>query len=296
MPRIRPNFIREQTDLWRQNKHMNPQTFVKNFREHYKNLGSFASSISRFKSELRRKHGAPEDFLVELKPTAEETALVKAKNKQQLELKCRESVTLRNCGDNMIMYFRSCLDSNQLGELCMGIQATTGFRMLEMVCRAFLQPPKLNHKTDDIYWALVKGICKKKSHFTSHHRPLLHRREIIQAALDRLRNHHFPHLQNTPDNTDVSRKCCKKINRAIARAWPFPEIKRVTSHFFRSFYVSSTYHYFNEKSSISAWAADVLAHESLDTSHPYTGLLITGFGSLSFDTERQLQSMARLKI
>ena len=97
-------------------------------------------------------------------------------------------------------------------------------------------------------------------------------------------------------NVQVSRKVCTKINRAIRKAWPYPEVKRVTSHFFRSFFVASTFHYFNERSSISAWASDVLAHESLETSFPYTGLLITGYGSLTFNAERSLQGMARLSL
>ena len=177
-----------------------------------------------------------------------------------------------------------------------GIQAMTGLRMIEVVCRAEIGMPKLNHSTDDIYWTWVTGVCKKQGNFPGHERPLLHRRDIIQTAMQRLRTTFFSDLQNCGDNIQVSRKVCTKINRAIRKAWPYPEVKRVTSHFFRSFFVAGTFHYFNERSSISAWASDVLAHESLETSFPYTGLLITGYGSLSFDAERSLQGMARLNI
>ena len=293
MPRI--NFIRVQKDLWRAQPHLSAETFVQNFRVHYKNLGSFASSISRFKSELR-KEGATEEYISLLRPSPQETAEVQAKNTKRLDLKCRQSITLKNCGDNMIMYFRQCLESNELGMLIMGIQACTGLRMVEAVCRADIDTPLLNHETDDIYWAFVKGVCKKRSDFQGHERPLLHRRDIIQSALKRLRQNHFADLQQCDDNTAVSRKACTRINRSIRKCWPYPEIKRVTSHFFRSFFVACTFHYFNKNSSISMWASDVLCHESMKTSFPYTGLLITGFGSLCFDTNRQLQGMARLSV
>ena len=102
MPRI--NFIRVQKDLWRAQPHLSAETFVQNFRVHYKNLGSFASSISRFKSELR-KEGATEEYISLLRPSPQETAEVQAKNTKRLDLKCRQSITLKNCGDNMIMYF-----------------------------------------------------------------------------------------------------------------------------------------------------------------------------------------------
>jgi len=293
MPRI--NFIQVQKGLWKDTPHLAAETLVDNFRRHY-NLASFASSISRFKSELRTA-GAPEEYVALLRPTAEETAEVQATNRRRLDLKCRQSITLKNCGDNMIMYFRQCLESNELGKLMMGIQACTGLRMVEAVCRAEIDTPMLTHETDDIYWAYVKGICKKQNNdFSGHERPLLHRRDHIQAALGRLRKEHFADLQQCDDNKAVSRKACTKINRSIRKCWPYPEVKRVTSHFFRSFYVASTFHYMNKNSSINMWASDVLCHESMSASFPYTGLLITGFGSLCFDVDRQLQGMARLRV
>ena len=235
------------------------------------------------------------ESLSKLKPTRQETAEIHKKNKKQLEIKCKSAVTLKNCGDNLIMFFRNCLESPDLGKLIMGIQGCTGLRMVEAVCRGQIEAPKLTHNTDDIYWGWVTGICKKKGEFPGHERCFLHRREIIHAAIERLRKNHFAHLQHF-ENTQVSRKCCKKINRAINKSWPYPEIKSVTSHFFRSFFVAATFHYFNQSSSLSQWCCDVLAHESLDASFPYTGLLVTGFGSLTFDTERQLQGLARLSL
>ena len=293
MPRV--NFSRVQKDLWEDRPHLSAETFVQNFRLHYQNLASFASSISRFKSELRKK-GAPEKFLDGLRPTAEETAEVQVTNRKRLDLKCQQSITLKNCGDNMILYFRQCLESNDLGKLKIGIQACTGLRMVEAVCRAEIETPLLNHETDDMYWAFVKGVCKKQNNFPGHERPLLHRRDVIQSALERLRRSHFAELQQCDDNTVVSRKVCTKINRSIRKCWPYPEVKRVTSHFFRSFYVACTFHYVNKNSSINMWASDVLCHESMNTSFAYTGLLITGFGSLCFDADRQLQGMARLSV
>jgi hypothetical protein len=291
----RRSFIREQQQRWTEEPHLSAEEFVQGFRTHYMNLASFASSISRFKGELR-KLGAPEAFLAGLKPTKKETADVHARNRQQLELKCRQSITLKNCGDNLIMTCRKYLDSNDLGELMIGLQAMTGLRMIEVVCRAEIGMPKLNHNTDDMYWTWVTGVCKKQGNFPGHERPLLHRRDIVQSAMQRLRSTFFSELQNCDDNNQVSRKVCTKVNRAIRKAWPFPEVKRVTSHFFRSFFVASTFHYFNECSSISAWASDALAHESLETSFPYTGLLITGYGSLTFNAERTLQGMTRLSL
>jgi hypothetical protein len=267
MPRI--NFVRVQTDLWQDRPNLAAEMFVQNFRLHYKNLASFASSISRFKSELRKK-GATEQYISLLRPTAEETAEVQAVNRKRLDLKCQHSITLKQCGDNLIMYFRQCLESNELGKLMMGIQACAGLRMVEAVCRAEIKPPILNHHTDDMYWAFVKGVCKKQTDFSGHERPLLHRRDIICESIKRLRKNHFADIQQCDDNIVVSRKVCAKINRSIRKCWPYPEVKRVTSHFFRSMYVSCSFH--------------------------YTGLLITGFGSLCFDTDRQLQGMARLSI
>jgi hypothetical protein len=165
------------------------------------------------------------------------------------------------------------------------------------VCRAEIDTPMLTHETDDMYWANAKSLCKKQNNdFSGHERPLLHRRDIIQAAIGRLRKDHFADLQQCDDNNVVSRKACTRINRSIRKCWPYPEVKRVTSHFFRSFYVACTFHYFNKNSSINMWASDVLCHESMNTSFAYTGLLITGFGSLCFDADRQLQGMARLSV
>jgi hypothetical protein len=294
MPRIK--FIRVQKDLWKDTPLLAAETLVQNFRLHYPNLASFASSISRFKSELR-KEGAPEEYLALLRPKAEETAEVQATNRKRLDLKCQRSVTLKQCGDNLIMYFRQCLESNELGKLVMGIQACTGLRMVETVCRAEIDTPVLTHETDDIYWAYVKGVCKKQNNdFIGHERPLLHRRDIIQSAIERLRKNHFPDLQQCDDNRVVSEKACRKINRSIRKCWPYPEVKMVTSHFFRSFYVACSFHYFNKNSSINMWASDVLCHESMHTSFAYTGLLIQGFGSLCFNADRQLQGMARLSV
>jgi hypothetical protein len=121
------------------------------------------------------------------------------------------------------------------------------------------------------------------------------RREIIASAIQRLRTKHFPELQTAEcDNTHVSRKSCKKVNRAIIKSWPFPEVARVTSHFFRSFYVAATFHYFNQSCSLPKWCSDVLAHESLEATFLYTGLLVTGFGTLTIDSERRLQGLATL--
>ena len=197
----------------------------------------------------------------------------------------------------MIVYFRQCLESNELGKLVMGILACTGLRMVEAVCRAEIDAPTLTHETDGVYWAFVKGVCKKqKNLFSGHERPLLGRRNVVQAAIARLRKNHFADLQKCTDNTIVSRKACTKINRSIRKCWPYPEVKRVTSHFFRSFYVACTFHYFNRNSSISMWASDVLCHESISTSFAYTGLLITGFDTLCFDLDRQLREMAKLSM
>ncbi len=294
-PRV--NFIREQLELFQAEPNTTAEQLVQNFRLHYPNTASFASSISRFKSTVRKIGTASDSFLAQLKPTPEETAAVRAQSQKKLESKCKNSITLKDAGDNLIMHFRSCLESMDLGELVMGIQACTGFRLVEAVCRGQVNKPKLEHAgSDDTYWAFVRGVVKKKGHFPGHERPFLHRREIIASAIQRLRTQHFPELQTGEcDNTHVSRKSCKKVNRAINKSWPFPEVARVTSHFFRSFYVAATFHYFNQSSSLSQWCSDVLAHESLEASFPYTGLLVTGFGTLTFDSERRLQGLARLK-
>ena len=144
----------------------------------------------------------------------------------------------------------------------MGIMTCTGLRQTEVVCWARIQRPKLNHATDDCYWCAVDGITKKKSSDSiSHERPLLERHDTVVSAIVRLRSIHFSTLQDdTIDNATVSNKCCRKINRAINKAWPYPNNARVSSHFFRSFYVASTFHYFNTTSSLSAWASDVFAH------------------------------------
>jgi hypothetical protein len=103
------------------------------------------------------------------------------------------------------------------------------FRLVEAVCRGQVNKPKLEHAgSDDTYWAFVQGIVKKKGKFPGHERPCLHRCEIIASAIQRLRTKHFPELQTAEcDNTHVSRKSCKKVNRAINKSWPFPEVARV---------------------------------------------------------------------
>ena len=196
-PRI--NFIQVQTDLWKDRPNLSAGSFVQNFRLHYQNLASFASSMSRFKSELWEE-GAPKEYIALLRPTTEETTEVQATSRKRLDLKCRQCITLKHCGDNMIVYFRQCLESNELGKLVMGILACTGLRMVEAVCRAEIDAPTLNHETDGVYWAFVKGVCKKqKNDFSGHERPLLHRRDIIQAAIRRLRKNHFADLQKCTD-------------------------------------------------------------------------------------------------
>ena len=74
----RINFIKQQVILWEENRTVSAGELVQKFRLHYPNLGSFASSISRFKGELR-KIGASEGFLCNLKPTQEEITHVKKK-------------------------------------------------------------------------------------------------------------------------------------------------------------------------------------------------------------------------
>ena len=299
MPRDQPrvSFIKQQIKYYEDNKPgVTADQFVENFRLHYQNKASFASSLSRFKSMLR-KVGSNENFLSGLKLNIDEQQQVKTNQKKRLELKCRNAITLKNCGDNLISYARACLESNDLGQMVTGLMVCTGLRMVEIVARAKLSRPKMNHTTDSCYWSFVEGICKKHSAFPGHERPVLHRRELVVSCLERLRNQHFPDLQDTNhNNTYISRKVCNKINRSIRNSWPFPEVKRISSHFFRSFYVSATFHYFNQSSSLPMWACDVLAHESIDTTHSYTTLLITGYGSLSFDSERQLQGLARLTL
>jgi hypothetical protein len=77
----------------------------------------FHLRISRYKGKRMRKLGADESFLSELKPTPEEIAYVKKQGKTRLEDRCRNAVTLKNCGDNLIMYFRQCLESSELGNI-----------------------------------------------------------------------------------------------------------------------------------------------------------------------------------
>ena len=294
MPRV--NFLEQQIQIWRKNKAgIKPSELVQNFRLHYPNKASFSTCISRYKGKLR-KLGAHESFLSELKPTPEEIAYVKKQGKTRLEDRCRNAVTLKNCGDNLIIYFRQCLESSELGKIYMGIAACTGLRMMEIVRNAVLEVPKLTHDTDDVYWAYSSGICKKAPSFEGHERPLLHRRDIVTSALKRLRNmSFFAAFQKCDlDNAKLSDKVCKKINRSVASAWPYPDVKKVTSHFFRIFYVASTFHYFNKTSSLLQWCSTVLGHESMECSFAYTGMLITGFGSFTFDAERQLHGLARL--
>jgi hypothetical protein len=55
MRKPRVNFIRDQLDLVKQSpKNVTGDQVVGNFRRHYPNTSSFASSISRFKSELKK--------------------------------------------------------------------------------------------------------------------------------------------------------------------------------------------------------------------------------------------------
>lgn len=236
-----------------------------------------------------------EAFLEGLKPTQEEIQAVKAKNRERLIEKCRTSVVLKN-GCELILFLRKCLASRDLGELMIGLIGCTGLRQIEVVCRAEIGKPKFGHDTDEIYWANVTGLCKKRA-VQEHERPLLAKRDLITDALKRLRTEFFPHLQDwTDDNTTISRKVCKKINRAIRQSWPFPEInlKRVSSHFFRSLYVVCTFHYFNKSSSLAVFANDVLCHSSPEISIPYTCITVTGFddgGGLVFDTKRVLSDM-----
>ena len=192
-PRV--NFIREQLELFQAEPNTTAEQLVQNFRLHYPNTASFASSISRFKSAVRKLGTASDSFLVQLKPTLEETAAVRAQSQKKLESKCKNSITLKDAGDNLIMYFRSCLESMDAGELVMGmipgIQACTGFRLVEAVCRGQVNKPKLEHAgSDDTYWAFVRGVVKKKGHFPGHERPFLHRRQIIASAMRRLRTRH----------------------------------------------------------------------------------------------------------
>ena len=80
-PRV--NFIREQLHIVQENPlHVQAEEIVQRFRLHYPNIGSFASSISRFKSELRKLNVVSEECLSKLKPTRQETAEVHKKNKK----------------------------------------------------------------------------------------------------------------------------------------------------------------------------------------------------------------------
>ena len=171
MPRV--NFIREQLLLYETKLKSNeeptrPEEFVQAFRQWYApNLGSFASSLSRFKSLLRKEHSneVSEAFLEGLKPSQEEVKAVKATNRERLLAKCRTSVVLRN-GREVILFLRKCLASQDLGELMMGLIGCTGLRQIEVVCRAEIGKPKVGHATDEIYWASITGLCKKRQAVT----------------------------------------------------------------------------------------------------------------------------------
>ena len=87
-PRV--NFIREQLELFQAEPNTTAEQLVQNFRLHYPNTASFASSISRFKSAVRKlgTQSASDSFFVQLKPTTlEETAAVRAKRRKKLESK-----------------------------------------------------------------------------------------------------------------------------------------------------------------------------------------------------------------
>ena len=74
MPRDQPrvSFIKQQIQYYEDNKSgVTADQSVDNFRLHYQNKASFASSLSRFKSILR-KLGATEDFLSGLKLNIDE--------------------------------------------------------------------------------------------------------------------------------------------------------------------------------------------------------------------------------
>ena len=105
MRKLRVNFIRDQLDLVKHNpKGATAEAIVGNFRRHYPNTSSFASSISRFKSELKKLSLVSSEFLSQLKPSQEEIASVHDKNRRRLQEKCQNSITLKNSGDNIAHY------------------------------------------------------------------------------------------------------------------------------------------------------------------------------------------------
>ena len=93
-PRV--NFIREQLELFQAEPNTTEEQLVQNFRLHYPNTASFASSISRFKSAVRKLGTASDSFLVQLKPTLQETAAVRDQSQKKLESKCKNSITLKD--------------------------------------------------------------------------------------------------------------------------------------------------------------------------------------------------------
>ena len=105
-PRV--NFIREQLELFQAEPNTTAEQLVQNFRLHYPNTvarqAQFASSISRFKSAVRKLGTASDSLLAQLEPTLEETATVRTQSQKKLESKCKNSITLKDAGDNLIMY------------------------------------------------------------------------------------------------------------------------------------------------------------------------------------------------
>ena len=146
MPRIRRNFLKDMEEEYKESPNTTASMFVQSFRTHYPNIRSFASQISRFKSQLKSAGCSDIEFLGALKPTSQESKEVHRINKARLELRSKnESITLKGVGDQLILLFRSWLNSDILGELYIGIAALSGLRLTEIVCRANLEPPTVTH-------------------------------------------------------------------------------------------------------------------------------------------------------
>jgi len=287
-------------EKYQKDRNTTASMFVQSFRMHYPNIRSFASQISRFKSQLKNAGCSDIEFLGDLKPTSQESKEVHRINKARLELRCKnESITLKGVGDQLILLFRSWLNSDTLGELYVGIAALTGLRLTEIICRANLEPPTVTHSyTDNAYWSYCTGILKKPKGFKGHEKPLLERRIILLQSLCRLRKLFFAKFQEADhDNRHIASQVSTKVNRAIRKVWVFIEVPISGSHWFRSFYCNATSFYMNRTSSISAWVKSVLCHESIYTSLHYTSLMITGYGTLNFESQESvLKGLTRLQL
>jgi integrase len=220
-------------------------------------LATVQTSLSNLKRKLRLS-GVNDEFLQHLHLNKQDSTKLIAAKAQSVVVRSIDLPTV-NC-DHIVIDCRKLLSDKNAYLRLIALAALTGRRTAELLFCASFEPPQDPHKTNDKYWASVRGFCKQRHDSPEpalvRDVPLLESRDRICAAIESVRR------ELVVDSVEeVNAKYAKPIQRHMIKYMP-PAIKNI--HNLRKFYALTCFEYFNDRScSLPRFASEVLGHKTM---------------------------------